>query len=64
MVINGKKIVVQSEVSLFDFLISQGYNIERVAVEKNGDIIPKKAFEKEMLCNDDKLEVVNFVGGG
>jgi thiamine biosynthesis protein ThiS len=64
MILNGKEIAIQGEISLLDFLTSQGYNIDRVAVEKNGIIIPKKAFETEMICQNDKLEVVHFVGGG
>jgi len=47
-----------------DFLKKEGYDATKVAVEKNGDIIPKKNFEAEMLSDIDKIEIVSFVGGG
>lgn len=37
---------------------------ERVAVEKNGVILPKAAYEETMLETGDRLEIVSFVGGG
>ena len=37
---------------------------ERVAVELNADIIPKADYEKQLLCDSDKIEIVHFVGGG
>ena len=64
MRVNGHHITVQNPVSLSDFLKKQGYDAQRVAVEKNGSIVPKKSFDSEMLNDNDKLEVVCFVGGG
>jgi sulfur carrier protein len=37
---------------------------ERVAVELNADILPKADYEKRLLCDGDKIEIVHFVGGG
>ena len=37
---------------------------ERVAVELNADIIPKADYEKKILCDGDRIEIVHFVGGG
>lgn len=37
---------------------------ERVAVELNSDIIPKADYEKRLLSDGDKIEIVHFVGGG
>ena len=64
MRVNGEQINLQKEIVLNEFLQQQGYDIQRVAVEKNGDIIPKKSYETEMLSDGDKLEIVQFVGGG
>jgi len=64
MIVNGKEIVLQKEISVMDFLKKEGYDATKVAVEKNGDIIPKKNFEAEMLSDIDKIEIVSFVGGG
>ena len=64
MYVNGRQITLRDDISLNDFLIKEGYDTERVAVEKNGSIVPKKFFETEMLSDGDKLEIVSFVGGG
>jgi len=64
MIVNGKEIILQKEISVMDFLKKEGYDATKVAVEKNGDIIPKKNFEAEMLSDIDKIEIVSFVGGG
>ncbi len=37
---------------------------ERVAVELNGDIVPRATFSERALKEGDRLEVVQFVGGG
>jgi thiamine biosynthesis protein ThiS len=37
---------------------------DRVAVERNGDIVPRATWQEVALQDGDKLEVVQFVGGG
>lgn len=64
MTVNGKEIVLQEKIALKDFLEQQGYDIKRVAVEINGEIVSRAKFESHMLCDGDKIEIVNFVGGG
>ena len=36
----------------------------RLAVERNREILPKREYEIVMLADGDKLEIVQFVGGG
>jgi len=64
MQVNGEQKHLQSSISLGEFLFNEGYDLQKTAVEKNGNIIPKKAYQDEMLCDNDKLEIVHFVGGG
>ena len=40
------------------------YQVKRIAVELNGDILPKYSYSDTMLKDGDRLEVVTFVGGG
>ncbi|MBI5437567.1 MAG: sulfur carrier protein ThiS [Nitrosomonadales bacterium] len=37
---------------------------KRIALERNGKIVPRSAFASEQLFDGDKLEVVVAVGGG
>ena len=46
------------------YLVSAGYDPLRVAVERNGDIVPKARYGDTVLADGDSVEVVSFVGGG
>ena len=37
---------------------------KRIAIECNGEIVPKSLYEQSMLKDGDRLEVVGAVGGG
>ena len=37
---------------------------KRIALERNGQIVPRGQFGEERLANGDKLEIVVAVGGG
>lgn len=37
---------------------------KRLAIELNGEIVPRSQFELTMLADGDKLEIVGAVGGG
>ena len=45
-------------------LALRGLDPQRVAVERNGAIVPRDAFAATVLTDDDVLEIVSFVGGG
>ena len=62
--LNGKKIVINSNYSLFDLLKKYNLINKKVAIEHNGEIIPKINYKKKNLKNNDKVEIVHFIGGG
>lgn len=64
MKVNGEEILLREPCSLSEFLQSHGYRQDKIAVEKNGEIIPKANYELVLLQENDTLEVVSFVGGG
>ena len=64
MIINGEKQTLIEPVSLDVFLKREGYQKNRIAVERNGEIVPKSEYEKVMVTDNDLLEIVTFVGGG
>lgn len=47
-----------------EYLTRNGYKVEHVAVELNGEILPRACYPNTVLSDGDKLEVVSFVGGG
>lgn len=61
--INGAELDLAGRV-LSDYLSEAGFNLSRVAVERNGEIVPKRLYRETVLADGDALEVVGFVGGG
>jgi thiamine biosynthesis protein ThiS len=49
---------------LQDLVASLGLKGDRVAVEHNGNIVPRSDWPGAALAEGDRLEVVHFVGGG
>ena len=41
-----------------------GLEGKRIAIERNGEIVPRGAFADTVLSSGDKLEIVGAVGGG
>lgn len=64
MVVNGKTAEIKPGETLLDFLTGQGYRIEIIAVELNGEIIPREKFPQTVLKENDVMEIVTFMGGG
>ena len=47
-----------------EYLAWANYDPVRVAVEQNGEIVPKAQYSQAILKDGDSMEVVSFVGGG
>lgn len=62
--INGEPANEMAGKTVMEYLLASGYKRERVAVERNGEIVPKSTYEAVVLKDGDELEVVSFVGGG
>ena len=64
LTVNGEDLQIKDNISLYDFLKQQGYDTLKIAVELNGDIVPKNQYKDIILKNEYAMEVVSFVGGG
>lgn len=64
MKLNGIIYQLEQPIILLDLLKEHGFQTQRIAVEMNGDIIPKATYDQVTVTNHDTLEVVSFVGGG
>ena len=62
--LNGKKISIKPKATIYEVLKKFKLNNKNIAIEHNGIIIPKSNYKKKYLKNNDKLEVVHFIGGG
>ena len=62
--LNGKKISIKSNFSIQDLLKKYKLINKKVAIEYNGVIISKINYKKKYLKNNDRVEIVHFIGGG
>ena len=50
--------------TLSEYLATTSFNPQRIAVERNGEIVPRSMYGEVVLEEGDSVEVVSFVGGG
>ena len=61
--INGEKLNIAGK-TIAEYLANTDYDLKRIAVERNGDIVSKAQYGETVLKDGDSVEVVSFVGGG
>jgi sulfur carrier protein len=52
------------DITVSALIEEMGLTGKRIALERNGEIVPRSSFSKLMLADGDKLEIVVAVGGG
>ena len=62
--VNGKTRTLEAELSLQDLLQDLGMTKGRIAVELNGNIVPRNQFSSQRISNLDSIEIVQAIGGG
>lgn len=61
---NGVEKQFTKSVSIAELLKDEEYITANVAVELNGEIVKRTAFETHLIKDGDVIEIVKFVGGG
>jgi thiamine biosynthesis protein ThiS len=64
IVLNGESKQIAPGLSILDLLQSLNLPMERLAVEHNLKIVKRDHWNSQTLENGDKVEIVQFVGGG
>jgi thiamine biosynthesis protein ThiS len=64
LVLNGQEREIADGSTVLGLLGELGLRPERVAVERNRELVPRRAFADVALGEGDRLEIVTFVGGG
>ena len=62
--INAKEVEVKNGTKLLEIIKDFKFDINRIAVEKNGEILSKNLWKDDLLSKNDNYERVEFVGGG
>ena len=62
--VNGKNRSISERYKLSDLIKRLKIPMKKVAIELNEEIIDKKNVNKINLKQNDKIEIVHFIGGG
>jgi sulfur carrier protein len=62
--LNGEPLALAAPLTIATLLERQGLTGKRVAVERNGEIVPRSRHAETQLAAGDRLEIVVAVGGG
>jgi sulfur carrier protein len=62
--INGKLSIINDNLTILHYLKKLKIPLKKVAIELNYEIIDKKNLHQIRIKNNDKIEIVHFIGGG
>lgn len=64
VLINGKEVKIEKDLSLYEFLKENKFDPLFVAVEVNQELVKRENFKNFLVKDGYKVEVFSFVGGG
>lgn len=66
LVINGqaRTVSLSAQPTVAELVKALGMQADRVALERNGEIVARGTWEEAVVAEGDRLELVHFVGGG
>jgi sulfur carrier protein len=62
--VNGAARRFEQPLALADLVRQLALQDKKIAVERNGEIVPKSALGSTLVADGDRLEIVAAVGGG
>lgn len=64
LTINGEEQSFGDALDVASLVARLGLDVRKVAVERNLEIVPRSTFGQVRLTDGDRIEIVQFVGGG
>lgn len=62
--LNGQETPLEGARTVRDLLVHLDLADKRIAVERNGEIVPKSHHADTVLADGDRIEIITAVGGG
>lgn len=64
LTVNGQERQIATALTLRSLLDELGLEPAKIAVERNLEIVPRSQYDAVVLRDGDRLEIVQFIGGG
>ena len=64
LIVNGETRSLDGAPTVADLVLALGLDRRNVAVERNLEIVPRSLHDTTLLADGDRIEIVQFVGGG
>ena len=64
LMINGQTHPITPGLTINHLIEAYSLDIRKVAIEHNTVIVPRSHYAETVLCDGDRLEIVQFIGGG
>ena len=64
LTINGEIARFDQSINIAQLIDRNNLQGKRIAIERNGEIVPRSQYAEQFLADGDRLEVVVAVGGG
>ena len=62
--LNGEKFTLETGSNIVNLIDKLDLDVDKLAIERNLEIVPKSKFAMTIIEEGDKLELVHFIGGG
>lgn len=62
--VNGKIFELENDINVYEFLAQNDYELKFIALERDGEILPKKLWRESFMSEGKAYEIVTLVGGG
>lgn len=62
--VNGEKFLHSGEATVTGLLAALELEARKIAVERNLEIVPRSQYDATPVADGDRIEIVQFVGGG
>ncbi len=64
LTVNGEAREVEGVTTLAELVAALGLDVRKVALERNLEIVPRSLHGATAVADGDRIEIVQFVGGG
>tara|TARA_B100000945_G_scaffold318031_1_gene322010 strand:- start:4978 stop:5184 length:207 start_codon:yes stop_codon:yes gene_type:complete len=64
IILNGEKFTLETGSNIVNLIDKLDLDVDKLAIERNLEIVPKSKFAMTIIEEGDKLEIVHFIGGG